>query len=413
MAARQADANGVFSTSLIGHCRAWSRECDHWVYSSDVSKLAQELRPGKRFRQGLSGDQAVQSRGGSAAGADQATASPGDPRYLDAAYWPTPQPGQSSIAARLEQCAAIDLHLREQRRRARKSRPRQVRLGTPSQFRELVPWRPYAADQYEDGVYKKPRQVALSMRYLQVNSSRSVGWLLFDVDRSDAFEAAEQAGLPEPTFAAINPSNGHGHLGWLLKSPVPRYDTADRKPIEFLAAVERGMLRRLNADRSYPRLLVKNPISPAWSTQWRSPMPFTLEDLNANLTTADKRRELIAHEVGEGRNCTVFEILRKRAYQDVRTFFDAPEDFCAHLLCVGIETNHQFEAPLSQKEVAVICRSVAKWTLAHFTPQRFAEIQRARAQKRWADHVAASSEKPWEAEGISRRMYYYRRASSV
>ena len=340
------------------------------------------------------------------------TVSADDPRYLDAAYWPTPRPGQTQIAARFEQCAAIDAKVKDQRRRDRNQRPAPERVGTPSHFAELVPWRPFAADDYTLGISRKPRRIALGMKYLQLNHRRSVGWVLFDVDRSDAYEAAEQAGLPEPTFVAINRINGHGHLGWLLKSPVPRYDTSDRKPIEFLADVELGMLRRLGADRSYPKLLVKNPISPAWSTQWRSPKPFTLEDLNANLTTADKRRERIAHEVGLGRNCAVFEAVRKQAYQDVRKFFGTSELFRRHLMAIGLELNHQFEFPLGQNEVKTICRSIANWTLRHFTSESFSEIQSARARKRWAGHSAASNEKPWEAEGISRRTYYYRKAAS-
>lgn len=341
---------------------------------------------------------------------ERQTVTSADPRYLDPKYWPTPRPGESIIEARLEQCAAIDEDRQRKGSRDRVQRVRPDRLGNPSHFPDLLPWRPFATNGFEEGVYRVPRRLAQRRRYLQLNPRTSVGWLVFDIDRDGAHEAAEQADLPEPTFVAVNRENGHAHLAWLLKTPVHRYGTARQKPIAFLAGVERGMMRRLGADRSYGGLLVKNPLNAAWATEWRSPMPFTLESLDANLMREDKKRGPIAQEAGLGRNCTVFEELRERAYQDVRKFFAAREAFSPHLLNLALAINNQFENKLSIKEITVICGSVARWTLRNFSPERFSDIQRERAEMRWKNHRAESTDKPWATEGISRRTYYYRKA---
>jgi hypothetical protein len=71
--------------------------------------------------------------------------------------------------------------------------------------------------------------------------------------------------------------------------------------------------------------------------------------------------------------------------------------------------NLQFPNPLGYGELKDIVRSVAGWTWENFTEEAFSAIQRARINKRWKDHVAESTTKPWESMGISRRTYYSRK----
>ena len=44
---------------------------------------------------------------------------------------------------------------------------------------------------------------------------------------------------------SINPANGHGLLSYLLKTPVHRFVSSNRKPIQYLADIQRGYTRRL------------------------------------------------------------------------------------------------------------------------------------------------------------------------
>jgi hypothetical protein len=328
---------------------------------------------------------------------------PGDPRYLDARYWAKPGPEQSTISARIEQVQFIEAHKLPVRDRSKGSR-QPTRVGDAIHLRELIPWRPYCADCYEEGVYRRSRQEALARLHLQINRDSWVDWLIFDIDRPDAHEAASMARLPEPTFVAVNPANGHGHLAYLLAVPVGRFDAANRKPIRYLADVQRGMSRRLGADQRYSGLLVKNPLHPDWLTEWRSSVPFGLGDLNAELEARDKRPFPLGAETGEGRNVTMFDQLRRFAYQEIRSFHGNLLAFRIRLLEMGREMNMKFESRLSDREVGSIARSIAKWTTEHFSPERFSEIQRARANRRWAGRVIRSE--PWEALGMSRATYY-------
>jgi hypothetical protein len=75
--------------------------------------------------------------------------------------------------------------------------------------------------------------------------------------------------------------------------------------------------------------------------------------------------------------------------------------------------NSSFSHPLPDMEISHIAKSFAKWSWARFTEEVLSELQRARANKRWAGHEAACTTKPWEAEGISRAAYYQRKARSL
>ena len=77
------------------------------------------------------------------------------------------------------------------------------------------------------------------------------GWC-FDVDRDASWYAADEAGLPAPTFTAINRQNGHGHLGYGIDTPVRLEDWNGRRgPTNYLADVERAMTARLGVDPYY------------------------------------------------------------------------------------------------------------------------------------------------------------------
>ena len=94
------------------------------------------------------------------------------------------------------------------------------------------------------------------------------------------------------------------------------------------------------------------------------------------------------------------------AYLEVCRFKldEASGDFDAWLLGIAIELNATsgFAAQLTRGEVRIIAKSVGAWTWKHFSLERLAEIQRARANIRWAGHVSLEKSQPWKAEGISR-----------
>lgn len=115
---------------------------------------------------------------------------------------------------------------------------------------------------------------------------------------------------------------------------------------------------------------------------------------------------------GLGRNCDLFDRLRYFAYRKVLKFKKSgglAEAWRARLFSVASGMNGDFARPLSDLEVRGIAKSVAKWTWLHFTQAAFSALQSKRAHIRWRGHVAASTTKPWETQGISPRTYYRRK----
>lgn len=184
-----------------------------------------------------------------------------------------------------------------------------------------LPTRPLCCDVFADGVFRRPRAEALARQHLQFNTDTSLGWLVFDVDHEDFFEAWDRANLHPPNLYAQNPANGNSHLLYALATPVGICDSHRRAPIELAAAVQRGMTRRLRADPCYANRLAKNPQHPRWRTSWLIGEPFDLKKLLEPLDREDTRPFAQRSEIaGISRNCDLFDALRGFAYANVLAF---------------------------------------------------------------------------------------------
>jgi hypothetical protein len=359
------------------------------------------------------------------------TVSKDDPRYFDLRYFPTPDPGESWTAARYAQIAAIEAFKKADTSRA--TIPYQANspalaleallvqdnalaVGLRQVFADLLPAKPYCANHLPGRLRILPRTVALRYRHLQFNGPGSRVWMLHDYDRPNATVAHAQAGLPEPNVMVINPENGHGHSAIVLASPVACHCAARVKPLRFYAAVERGIARRLGADRQYTGLIAKNPLHGDWDVEWRRNTPYTLMELAAHLTPADMRPDAaIERTYGAGRNVTVFDELRVIAYREVLAFKRNGETlaaFRARLERVAMGINMQFPEALGLAEIRGIAKSVAIWTWQRFSVETFSAIQRHRINIRWAGHVSNERTQPWKHEGISRATWYRRRVTT-
>jgi Replicase family/Primase C terminal 1 (PriCT-1) len=280
-----------------------------------------------------------------------------------------------------------------------------------------TPARPYCTDWLGPDIRIRRRDIALRRQHIQLNPPKSLVWMLHDIDCPDAYFRHRDVNLPAPNFLAENPENGHAHSGYLLTTPVAKHNAAGMKPLRYFADIERGIRRRLEADRSYSGFLTKNPWHPAWRTEWRRDEPFELDELNDALWPSDKRPEpTLKDSVGTGRNCDLFDALRQVAYQDVRRFKrdGTPEGWQRHLEGVAKGLN-SFTYPLPDSEVRSIARSVAKWTWRRFDGDTLADLKTRRSEssnaKRWAGHVTP------QALGLTRRQWErrerYRRRLAV
>jgi len=363
---------------------------------------------------------------------DPLLVTPDDPRYFDLRFFAAAQStSETWVQARMAQVRAVealkrgtitlsDKHTPEGGR-GRRWDAREILSHTGSlrqAFAALIPARPYCADALEDGLQIRKKAEALKKRHLQLNGRASFQWMPHDIDRSDAAQAHEVACLPPPNVIAINPENGHAHCAVLLANPVARHAASRLEPLRFFAAVERGIARRLGADRLYTGLIAKNPLHEHWLVEWRREEPYSLPELAEFLTPEEMNPDISHSEtMGVGRNCTVFEDLRHIAYREVREFKRAGrsmDEFAARLERVALGINLQFPEALKLSEIRAIVKSVTRWTWMRFSLEGFSERQSFLGQrgmaKRWEGHIAESTTKPWETMGISRRTYYRRKA---
>lgn len=242
-------------------------------------------------------------------------------------------------------------------------------------------------DNFNDGVYRSPKDKALLKKYIAFNNKSFMNGLVFDVDHQNGAIAWDLAGLPKPNIIIQNTRNGHAHLLYALKNPVLKIDSARIKPLRLASIVERGFTERLDADRAYADILMKNPINiNEWRTTWTNIPAYDLDylsDFVPDIITTKNTK--LSSEYGLGRNVNLFEDLRIVSYKDVlkykanKTYYD----FYEHMISRAIMLNNHCNVNdlLSHNEVNQICKSICKWTWRNFSQNRFSEIQSARAKK--------------------------------
>ena len=231
-----------------------------------------------------------------------------------------------------------------------------------------------------------PQVAAKHRRYLELQPPWLRAWIVLDVDRDGAWCAAAEAGLPAPTCMVINPENGRGHLIYGLAVPVLLGPGNRDRPQRYLVDVERAITARLQADVGYAGLLCKNPLHPYWVAVW-SDHCYYLQDLHDWLGDLNEYR-VMERTVGVGRNVETFDAVRAWAcpggdgnvlqHKADGGSLDTWRQACTGAAEAFTAAHHRPE--LQRSECRWIGRSIAKWTWARITQERFSEIQAARGR---------------------------------
>ena len=237
----------------------------------------------------------------------------------------------------------------------------------------------------------------------------------FDCDSRDAVERAAAycmggGDLPTPNICATRTASGHTQVFYLLNRPVHRGEHARAQPLAYLGRIAEYYRATLGADSGYTGVLSSNPVHGAYETSYPRTEPYALAPL-ASVIPKGWRVPRPA-TTAEGRNVELFRALCKRGLRDT----DRQIEAWAHTY------NEGFVRPLDAAEVRGIIRSVgryrARWRDGGHT-QTWLWKQAARAREGGtASGVARLSgslteRQPWADLGISRRTWYYRRASEA
>ncbi len=287
-------------------------------------------------------------------------------------------------------------------------------------FNDRLPNKPYFSDDLHFGVRIAGKERAILAKYIQFNQPHAMFWLGFDVDRLGAAIDWSDRNAPAPTLTITNPENGHAHLLYALKTSIRTAPDGKMKPLKYAAAVENALRKKLDADVGYSGLICKNPNHGYWKIAVWQPELYTLDWLADSLDlNAANDKEIVA-DYGLGRNCTLFDKTRKWAYRAIRQGWPEYEQLLQACYERASAYNLQFYAPLEEKEVNGIAKSIAKWTIKKFSRDDFVNyinythtpaIQsiRGKKSKGGGRPVLSSSERqsrPWVEFGISRSTYY-------
>lgn len=243
--------------------------------------------------------------------------------------------------------------------------------------RSQAPTRPYCSET-KYGAHIRSQTEAFASPFLQLNPPAQRAWMVFDIDRPGAMLAWEIANLAVPTFVAVNPENGHAHVAYALSAPVCTTKVARLLPLRYLAAIEYAYKVRIKGDFSFSGgPLTKNPLHPHWRVWEPANAPtYELGDL-AEFVELPKR--LPPKPAGVGRNCELFDQLRRWSYSAVRGFWrPGGEDAWQGAVREMAESLNTFDARLVGNEVKGIARSVARHVWRRFSPQGFSQVQAAR-----------------------------------
>lgn len=323
------------------------------------------------------------------------------------------------------------------------------------EYLRRLPHRPYCTDDLRAGLKVRPLGMARRYPYIQLNPP-GIRWVLvFDVDRPMTGKEITGTDLPDWTWRAVNPENGHCHIAYALRVPVCTSDAARTAPLRYLAAIEAAYRRRLGADPLYAGLIAKNPeAADYWDVFYGDTdgdLSYTLDEL-ASYVRDDLRRAPGAKQSpgefsGLGRNCCIFGNVRLWSYRAVRDYWERAGEWMEAVYGQCQKVNAGFRTPLYCREVLGIAKSVARWTWGRFSPDGFSEWQRRSVLRRWEsesrkaegvgllksglcpaevseacgvsvrsvrrwlreirqERQSVTASGPWEALGVSRRWYY-------
>lgn len=253
------------------------------------------------------------------------------------------------------------------------------------QFRERLPRKPYHTDHLGCGLGIAPAAKALLSRYIQPNGPTHKHWLIYDVDRPGAAMDWYDLGAPPPTLTVMTPDErSHAHLLYLLETPIRTAPDGRPGPLRYAAAIDCALSELLDADPGYSGLITKNPAHEHWQVRCWEPEPYTLELLHGFLDVqpwAERRRERASVDRGLGRNCSLFDDLRRWAYKAIRQGWPDYRQWQAACLDRAFGYNSQFAAPLDLSEAKHVAKSVARWTHKHLDAASFSAWQAAQGRK--------------------------------
>ena len=246
-----------------------------------------------------------------------------------------------------------------------------------------LPTKPYCTNDLATGLKIRPKNSAISFKYIQPNSPFYQHYFVLDLDYESALSEILYSldGIPMPNFVAETPNSGRLHAFFELKTPIYTTDASRQKPIMLANAIYLRLQQLFGADVGYSGLISKNPIHEQWRTYSLRKKPYTLTELSSKLDIdwQEAKKPPKQHEaIGLGRNCYIFHTARFWAYKAVREYrgktynnwLQAVIDHCSKL-------NEGITEPMQYNEIKGIAKSISRycWKKDSYCYQEFIDRQ--------------------------------------
>jgi|TARA_B100000446_G_C10551886_1_gene340845 hypothetical protein len=233
-------------------------------------------------------------------------------------------------------------------------------------FYDRLPYKPFCGDD-KAAILIRPLDQAAEMAYIQPNAPEMASWIVIDLDHSDSWQW-EERGIPAPNLIVRNPANGHSHLYYAI-IPVCTSENARHHPIRYMQAVARGLAAALTGgDLDYTGRIAKNPLSEVWQTTEIHSHEYELGELADSIEPISKAWWSGGEEDSRGRNCALFNCLRRWAYTVVLEVKRTGTWEQWHSLVLShAETLQPPQDDFPYSEIKATAKSVAKWCWANYT----------------------------------------------
>jgi len=241
--------------------------------------------------------------------------------------------------------------------------------------------KPYCADELLYGLQIRPKKTAINMQYIQGNQPCMLHYFFFDIDRSEAVMAWHDENLPMPYWTAQTQKNGHAHICYKLEIPLCTSEFGSQKAIAYASKVQAGLANKLGADVGYSHLITKNPFHKDWRVTFWSEQAYTLDYL-ADFVELPKKLSKKQELLGLGRNCSMFDTVRKWAYKAIREHRNSTYDtWLEKVLNECQSVNNTFLEPLPYSEIKATARSIAKYCWDKLSEAGFSDWQSEKARR--------------------------------
>lgn len=252
-----------------------------------------------------------------------------------------------------------------------------------------LPTKPYCTNDLATGLKIRPKNSAISFKYIQPNSPFYQHYFVLDLDYESALSEILYSldGIPMPNFVAETPNSGRLHAFFELKTPIYTTDASRQKPIMLANAVYLRLQQLFGADVGYSGLISKNPIHEQWRTYSLRKKPYTLTELSSKLDIdwQEAKKPPKQHEaIGLGRNCYIFHTARFWAYKAVREYRGKTyNNWLQVVIDHCLKLNEGITEPMQYNEIKGIAKSISRycWKKDAYHYQEFIDRQSRKGKK--------------------------------